>query len=254
MTELCKSFFDGSASPYSATLDQARFEEKVFILCNWAMGLFNLGGHRPYAVGTLLRLWHDERDRYLSKNPSIKPIDLFVPLYNWLDGSLAARRAENVLAVGITFGEFTRSGLFSYGRYLQSLIACGHTARLQQGPSSHHLALLRAMPIFVEAEALLEQRRLALCGDDPAVRQADKIQEEEAMEAYKEEIREYIPEVFGYSRSRHGGSADVERYGRSSALRESIEHRLVTPISLTRYLFLQARFWLSPACHEHLKS
>lgn len=201
MIELCRSFFDGSASPYSATLDHARFEEKVFVLCNWAMGLFTLGGHRPYAAGSLLKLWHDERDRYLSSHSTIGSTDLFTHLFNWLDTSAAARKEEHVLAIGITFGEFTRSGLFSYGRYLQSLIARGHTARSRDGSQSHHLALLRAMPIFVVAQALLQQRRLALCGDDLEFQRADELNEQRILESFKEEVREYIPEVFGYSES-----------------------------------------------------
>ena len=193
MSELCKSFFDGSASPTSPTLDQDRFQEKVYILLAWAMSLFTLGAHRPYAICTLLKLWHDERTAYLAKGPEI---DVFPAMYNWLDTSAPARNPSNVLAIGITFGELTRSGFFSYGRYIRTLIAQGKTARCGR---SHHLGILRALPIFVKGNDLMYQRRMALSGDDWELCERDERQETQQMEAFKEEVHEYVPEIFGYS-------------------------------------------------------
>lgn len=198
MAELAKSFFDGTSAPTSSALDHDRFQEKVHILLSWAMSLFMLGAHRPYAVCTLLKLWHDDRVAFLQQSQSQPTIDMFPSLYSWLDTSAPARNTSNVLAIGITFGELTRSGLFSYGRYLQTLISRGHTAR-SSSRASHHLAILRALPIFVEAKDLLQQRRLALCGDDPEQRLADEEQEKQQLEQYREEVKEYVPEIFGYS-------------------------------------------------------
>ena len=196
MAALCKSFFDGSSSPGASAIDLSRLEEKVFILLDWAIGLFQLGNHRPYAAYTLLHRWSEQYDEHRPK-----PFDFYPILYKWLDTFPAAKKEDNALAIGITFGELIRQGLFSYSRYLQSLIANGHTARSRKTGSdkSHHLALLAAMPIFVTAENLKEQRRIALSGDDLGKRQRDEDAEEVALEAVKEEVREYVPEIFGWS-------------------------------------------------------
>ena len=260
MPDLAKSFFDGTSSPTSPALDHARFQDKVHILLSWAMSLFTLGVHRPYAVCTLLKLWHDERDAFVQKTSATGPIDMFPALYDWLESSPSAKDPSNVLAIGITFGELTRSGLFSYGRYLQTLISHGHTAR-SGSRSSHHLGILRALPIFVEGKDLMHQRRIALCGDDQEQRTIDELQENQQMESYKEEVKEFVPEIFGYSKSHFNvrwptpKSADsIERWGRSASLRDTIDHQLVTAPDFNRYMFLQARFWLFPLCSQHLKS
>lgn len=199
MSDLCKSIFDANSSPSASSIDKDRLEGKVFILLNWAMGLFALGNHRFYAVYTLLKLWSEQYDEHRPK-----PFDFFPILYKWLDTSPAARKDDNTLAIGITYGELTRQGIFSYGRYLQTLIAYGHTARSRSSDHrpSHHLAILRALPIFAKAKDLLHQRRIALCGADVELRLQDEMEEEQAMEAFKEDVREYVPEIFGWSESR----------------------------------------------------
>jgi mediator of RNA polymerase II transcription subunit 12 len=211
MTELCRSFFDAGASPTATVIDEAKLEDKVFMVLNWSMGLRNLGIHRPYGAYTMLRVWAELREEYLEHRhaaqrhsghfASFVP-DLFPILYKWLDTSAAAKKPRNVQAIGITFGEFTRQGLFSYSRYMQTLIAYGHTARARpNGPRSHHLDLLQAMPIFVEANDLLKQRRMALSGDSKEQRERDEREEQDAIAAFKEESREYVPELYGYSQS-----------------------------------------------------
>lgn len=200
MSEVCRSFFDGNSSPLSANLDMAKFEEKVFLILNWAMGLYHLGAHRPYAAYTLLKLWQEARDEYLAKLGKAVVVDIFPQLYKWLDESTAARKPSNNHPIGIAFGEFTRRGLFSFSRYLQALISHGHTARARtDGPPSHHLALLKAMPIFVEARDLLHQRMITICGDDLQLRRRLEEEDEQALQAFMEEVKEYLPEVFGMS-------------------------------------------------------
>ena len=211
MTELCKSFFDAGASPTADTIDEAKLEDKVFMVLNWSMGLRNLGIHRPYGAYTLLRVWAELREEFLEhrhmvlrRNSHARPAsfvpDLFPVLYKWLDTAPAAKKPRNVQAIGITFGEFTRQGLFSYSRYMQTLFAYGQTARARpNGPRSHHLDLLQAMPIFVEANDLLKQRRMALSGDMKQQREQDERVEQEAIAAFKEECKEYVPELYGFS-------------------------------------------------------
>jgi mediator of RNA polymerase II transcription subunit 12 len=197
MVDLCNSFFDGASAPTSISLDLVKFEEKIFIILNWAMGLRYLGVHRPYACHTLLRLWMEQRAEHLAR-----PFDIFPQLYSWLDSAPAAKKERNVQAIGITFGEFTRQGMFSYSQYLHTLIARGYTARSRAGAErSHHMDLLRSMPIFVQARDLLQQRRIALSGDDIEVRLNDDKEEETAVEAFKEECKEYVPELYGFSKS-----------------------------------------------------
>ena len=240
MPDLCKAFFDGDSAPGSANLDVKRLQEKISTILNWSMGLFQLGTHRPYAVYTMLKLWHENHHKSKARSSDL---DLFPTLYEWLDKSSAAQRAENVQAIGITFGELTRAGLFSYGRYMQTLIAKGHTARSRthESPTSHHLAILRVLPIFVDTKDLLQQRRIALCGDDRRLRQLDQQEEEQAEEAYIEEIREYVPEIFGF-----------RRYGKSAQLRDAVHYDMSSSRSMTRHRFVHARFRVFPAAVQHL--
>ena len=199
MTNLCKAYFDGASSPTSPQIDTTRLEDKIFVLLNWAMGLFQLGVHRAYAVDTLLTIWLNIYNRTQSKLPSPKPLDLFPILYKWLDISDAARSGDNAFAIGITFGDLTRQGLFPYDRYLKELIAQGHSARSSKPgePKSHHLPLLAAMPIFVQAKDLELQRKVALCGDDEDAKVRLDEEEESLMSNFRDEVREYVPEFWG---------------------------------------------------------
>jgi len=131
----------------------------------------------------------------------------------------------------------------------------GHTARCQSDgvPVSHHLSILRALPIFVVAKDLLQQRRIALSGDDVTTRRDDAIEEEETLNAYQEEIKEYIPEVFGMGESGERSGLMVECYGRSASFQEAPRHHMRSATGLTRHMFLQARFWFYPRMVAHLK-
>lgn len=184
-------------------MDMKRVGEKIFTLLNWSLGVSQLGAHRPYAVHTIIRLWSERFDKHQSKSSHPTLLDLHPCLYDWLDTSPAARKDENIRAIGIMFGELIRQGVFSYGRYMRSLIAKGQTTRSRRPGllPSHHLAILREIPIFVDAKDLLMQRRIALCGDDENLRRSDEAREDEILETFKEEIVEYIPEVFGWSES-----------------------------------------------------
>nr|XP_019005040.1 uncharacterized protein I203_01884 [Kwoniella mangroviensis CBS 8507]OCF68501.1 hypothetical protein I203_01884 [Kwoniella mangroviensis CBS 8507] len=244
MLELTRSFFDGTSSPTDTAPDLSRLEDKVFILLNWAMGLFQLGSHRPYAVYTLLKHWHDQHEEHQAKQANPHVIDLFPILYKWLDTSAAARKDENVQAIGITVGEITRQGMFSYGRYLQTLIAKGQTARSQvagQAPS-HHLAMLKAMPIFAVAKDLVQQRRIALCGDNRESKIREDTEENILMDQFRDEVMEYVPEVFG-----------KRIYKNSAVLRDVIDYQIPCSTKMTRYLYVQARFWLAPEAGRYLR-
>ncbi|ORX33960.1 hypothetical protein BD324DRAFT_186207 [Kockovaella imperatae] len=235
MLQLCLSYFDGNASPTSSTLDVGRFDEKVVVLLNWAMGSFQLGIHRAYAVHTLLVMWREKFDEHQSKATRSAAMDFFPTLYQWLDTSEAAKSRQNAQAIGITFGELTRQGLFSYGRYLQTLIAQGHSARFDLSASSHHLRILRSLPIFVQGKDLLHQRRLALTGGNKQLLAMHETEEKEIMAEFEEECKEFVPEVFGY-----------KRYGASTQYKEAVYHHLRSTNKITRHLFLQARFWIYP--------
>jgi mediator of RNA polymerase II transcription subunit 12 len=239
MSALCKAYFNGACAPTSPKIDVPKLEEKVFILVNWAMGLYQMGVHRPYAVYTMLKKWQQWHEE-------IRPndhFDFFPILYKWLDTSVPARKAENVLPIGISFGELTRQGLFSYGRYLNTLISHGHSARFSngKGPPSHHLELLRVMPIFVEAPDLLEQRRLVISGDGEN-REREQAEEDHQLETFRQEMKEYVPEVFG-----------LRRFGKSAFIRESIDYQIPIAAGVTRFEFVHSRFWLFAAAVHHFK-
>nr|KIR49643.1 hypothetical protein I312_00731 [Cryptococcus bacillisporus CA1280] len=262
MRQLTLLFFDGAASPTCSPVDLVKFEEKVFTLLNWSMGLYQLGAHRPYAVYTLLKHWHEQQEEHQQASSSSSSaaasssshaklakrqhIDLFEVVYKWLDTAPAARNQDNVRAIGITIGELTRRGMFSYGRYLQTLIANGQTARNLRSPSdkrSHHLALLKSMPIFVMAKDLFQQRRIALSGDDLEVRRRDELEEEGVLAAFEERVKEYVPEVYG-----------LKSYGQSEALKTMVHYEIPTSSQLTRYLYVYARFSIAANAGAMLKS
>lgn len=275
MRQLTFLFFDGAASPTCSPVDLVKFEEKVFTLLNWSMGLYQLGAHRPYAVYTLLKHWHEQQEEHQQAASSHakqrQHIDLFQVVYKWLDTAPAARNQDNVRAIGITIGELTRRGMFSYGRYLQTLIANGQTARNLRSPSdkrSHHLALLKSMPIFVMAKDLFQQRRIALSGDDLEVRRRDELEEQGVLAAFEERVKEYVPEVYGLSEFpvRPGGGviaqsiffADIIKlqgsYGQSEALKSMVHYEIPTSSQLTRYLYVYARFSIAANAGAMLKS
>ncbi|BEJ12006.1 hypothetical protein CspHIS471_0204660 [Cutaneotrichosporon sp. HIS471] len=239
MSALCKAYFSGPCAPTSPKIDVAKLEEKVFILVNWAMGLYQMGVHRPYAVYTILKKWQQWQEEIRPNDQ----FDFFPILYQWLDTSTPARKAENVLPIGISFGELTRQGLFSYGRYLNRLISHGHSSRFSNGksPISHHIELLRVMPIFVEAPDLLEQRRLVLSGDGEN-RDREQAEEDLQLETFRQEMKEYVPEVFG-----------LRRYGKSAFIRESIDYAIPMAAGVTRFEFVHSRFWLYAAAVHHFK-
>lgn len=260
MNDVCRSFFDGPSSPVNANLDIAKLEEKINLILNWTMGLYQLGGHRPYVAYTLLKLWSEARNEYLAGLGRHATVDLFPQLYKWLDQSPAAHKPNNVFAIGCVFGEFTRSGLFSFSRYLQALISHGQTARARPaGPPSHHLTLLKVMPIFVECKDLLHQRMIAICGDDIEARRQLEAEDNRALEMTMEEVKEYIPELFGLSESSGSDSrrdyrlmAFQERYGKSAELRDVIGYPLPWTTGTSRHTFLQARFGFFPAIADRI--
>ncbi|WVQ75963.1 hypothetical protein IAR50_005599 [Cryptococcus sp. DSM 104548] len=234
MVALTNSYFDSTSSSSHLPLDLPKIEEKVFNLLNWSMGQFQLGAHRPYAVYTLLKHWHDQHETFQNRQSRPQVVDLFDVVYKWMDTSSAAREEDNVQAIGITVGELTRRGMFSYGRYLQILIANGYTARNQRPDGSgvsHHLALLKVLPIFVMAKDLLQQRRIALSGDNMDTRRQDEEEEERIIELHREQIKEYIPELFGLSYYEH-----------SDELKAHIDYRLPSSSRMTRYLYVYSRF------------
>ncbi len=58
MNDVCRSFFDGPSSPVSANLDIVKLEEKINLILNWTMGLYQLGGtaiRRVHASKALVR-------------------------------------------------------------------------------------------------------------------------------------------------------------------------------------------------------
>lgn len=225
-------YFDGTASPTSGSLDHARLEEKIHILLVWSLNVFTLGDHRPYAVCTLLKKW---QDTYVSHRPpdSEMDVDLFKSLYNWLESSEAAHKPENIAAIALTFGELTREGMFSYGQYLQLLIAKGYTARAaaQGSPRSHHLAILEALPIFVQDKGMLLQRRIVLYGLGSPLDKSRSASEANNQARLRDEIARHVPELYGGPPSADGDTdwdpAEITR-------------------TCTRYEMVQARFWVFP--------
>ena len=201
MPKLCRSFFDGSTAPTAPSIDLARFDQRVFLLLDWAMGSLQLGIHRAYSAFTLLMLWQEQFKEHQSRSARPITVDVFATLFRWLDSSEAAKSEANVTAIGITFVGLTWWRLFSIERYLQTLIARGYSARSSMNATmpSHHLRFVRTFAVFSDAKDLLRQRDLVLYGDDLEAKRAGEEEDRQMVQAFQEDLLEYVPEVFGYS-------------------------------------------------------
>ena len=129
-------------SPVAATDAVEFINAKLDTLLTWGVAHTSCGAdeHRPYAVGTLLGRF--ERDRGMSSTRALasrggkgksratsedQVIDLQHCLSEWLEQRTVAKQAEHSESLAKVFGELIRLQLFSYGKYLQRLIAHGDT-------------------------------------------------------------------------------------------------------------------------------
>ncbi|EJD35643.1 hypothetical protein AURDEDRAFT_117332 [Auricularia subglabra TFB-10046 SS5] len=181
------------------------------VLFTWASSPAQHGLHRPFLVGTLLQRRGEEGEA------------LQDALIDWLeqdDPSVSSRGAARLL------GELGRVGLFSYGRFLDPVLARGEVER--------HRAIIREMPIWRENGVVLRQRMTALYG------RQRKNEEDDIQRKIRQEIRQELPQLFG------GMLPEVEPAG-------ALKSRMPTLFGAHRFEQIRmVGIWLTPIVLEKI--
>lgn len=139
-------------------------DSKIQMLLSWSTGFGHLGPHRPYLCSSLLTIVkQDTRWTALRKRPDDW---LELVIFDWLDETATSMPEVKFNSVGITIGDLTRVGLFSLGDYLRRQVARGviDTKRLESKETSRLISLLKHLPAFATAPALLNLRNRVLGG------------------------------------------------------------------------------------------
>ncbi len=120
------NYFDASTSPTASDGNSSSFESKLNILLTWSVSSTQFGDHRPFAVACILRIWRDDAKLRAIRRRTTRPeAGLQEQLFHWLDTSDAASHPSNLDNISLLFGELCRKGLFSYGWFIQRLVARG---------------------------------------------------------------------------------------------------------------------------------
>ena len=102
------------------------FSQKLDFLLTWSVTPLQYGDHRPYAAACLLQLWRNRAaDRAVRRDAPSPDEPIQSLLFQWLHMSEVAGDASNLPAVALLFGQLVKYGLFSFGEYMQHLIARG---------------------------------------------------------------------------------------------------------------------------------
>ncbi|KAK9712553.1 hypothetical protein K7432_007072 [Basidiobolus ranarum] len=169
------------------------FEKKVCTLCNWVITNLRPGNHKIYIILTLLLRLKETYDQQVLDLDQASYLDLLQEiLLRFLDtyACTSANDGEEYDTIAWLFGEFTKSGLFSYSRYLQRLISRGDllVSRRTEEKTLRHLKYLQIFPLANMSIALLNQRRIALYGVD-----GREDHETAHLEVIKSKIRTKLP-------------------------------------------------------------
>lgn len=130
------------------------FGEQMEILLTWSATAERVGMHRRYAAVSLLQAHLEGVDR--------RP-DVHAEIVRWIGHCAEDESSCDRMSVAATVAEYARASLFSFGRYLQTMIAHGQTGARSSAaaPSLHHY-LLTTLPLYAEATTLGLQRRVTL--------------------------------------------------------------------------------------------
>lgn len=106
--------------------DLSHFTEKLHVLLTWSVTPLQYGDHRPFAAATLIRNWRDRAGDRATRR-EFTPPDAFLQdqLFDWLDSSEIASKANCIQAIALLFENLLRYDLFSYAGYIQRLVARG---------------------------------------------------------------------------------------------------------------------------------
>jgi mediator of RNA polymerase II transcription subunit 12 len=194
----------------SGSGDSPEFANKLEMLLTWSVTPLQYGDHRPFACVTLLHHWREKAIQRASRRGST-PRHEFIQdgIFYWLDTSEVAGEPDNIRSVTFLLDNLIQRGLFSYGNYLQRLIARGesglsytevfliiHEPNLDvdtaQEIGSRHRLFLRWIPLQKSSASLISQRKMTLHGARTRETPEDLTERE-----IRKEIRAIIPELFG---------------------------------------------------------
>ncbi|KAK0461037.1 uncharacterized protein EV420DRAFT_1529889, partial [Desarmillaria tabescens] len=163
-------------------------KHKLDMLLTWSVTPLQFGDHRPFAAVTLIRNWRQRAGERALRREDRSP-DEFIQdqLFNWLDSSEVAGDPKNIRAVALLFGKLIQRELFSYGSYIQRLIARGEQGMsFKDAVESRHRLFLRWISLSEPSQ--LNQRKVTLYG----VRARDT-PEEGTERQMRKEIRAVMP-------------------------------------------------------------
>ncbi|KAK0226153.1 hypothetical protein IW262DRAFT_1457387 [Armillaria fumosa] len=166
-------------------------KHKLDMLLTWSITPLQFGDHRPFAAITLIRNWRQRAGERALRREDRSP-DEFIQdqLFSWLDSSEVAGDPKNIRAVALLFGKLIQRELFSYGSYIQRLIARGEQGlSFNDAVESRHRLFLRWISLSEPSQ--LNQRKVTLYG----VRARDT-PEEGTERQMRKEIRAVMPQLF----------------------------------------------------------
>ncbi|KAH7339351.1 hypothetical protein B0J17DRAFT_705466 [Rhizoctonia solani] len=219
-------------------------DQKLSVLLTWAVTPSQYGSHRPFLACSLLARrsegtrWQEGIWRWLDESEEVRAVGTWedereegVPSSAGIDDG-AKIMWQSRDAVALLAGELIEKGLFSYGWYMQKLIARGITdPRLARGASSHHRTLLNVLPLSSENTAMSVMRVNALYGQA-------KHTESRAVRAVCTELQPYLLELEG---------------GTNESWTSTTLHSLERYLSAGRYILMLAiNDWLLATVHQFL--
>ncbi|KAG8686075.1 RNA polymerase II mediator complex subunit, partial [Ceratobasidium sp. 394] len=153
-------------------------DQKLSVLLTWAVTPSQYGTHRPFLACSLLARraegtrWQEGIWRWLDESDEVRAVgpwekDESALLSASVSGEDGAKNAWHSRdAVALLVGELIEKGLFSYGWYMQKLIARGVTdLSLPKSASSHHRTLLHVVPLSSSNAAMTVARSNVLYRD-----------------------------------------------------------------------------------------
>ncbi|KAJ1304311.1 hypothetical protein OPQ81_005471 [Rhizoctonia solani] len=219
-------------------------DQKLSVLLTWAVTPSQYGSHRPFLACSLLARrsegtrWQEGIWRWLDESEEVRAVGIWedekeggVPSSSGIDDG-AKIMWQSRDAVALLVGELIEKGLFSYGWYMQKLIARGITdPKLVRAASSHHRTLLHVLPLSSENTAMSVMRVNTLYGQT-------KHTESRAVKAVCNELQPFLLELVG----------GINEPWTSTTL-SSLERYL----SADRYILMLAiNDWLLATVHQYL--
>ncbi|CAE7226860.1 unnamed protein product [Rhizoctonia solani] len=219
-------------------------DQKLSVLLTWAVTSSQYGSHRPFLACSLLARrsegtrWQEGIWRWLDESEEVRAVgtlenerDQGLPSSAGIDdGSKIMWHSRD--AVALLVGELIEKGLFSYGWYMQKLIARGITdPRLVNASSSHHRTLLHVLPLSSENTAMSVMRINTIYGQT-------RHTESRAIRAVCNELQPFLLELVGGTNERWTSTtlSSLERY-----------------LSAGRYILMIAiNDWLLATVHQYL--